>query len=310
MASTIGYCPEYYQQLEDNLNVLGITQRVYKVGSEDILGLVNKFWYQYCHFIKKNPVSTLEGISINVLYAFFHWLLRERKDSLGAANSLKTYWNDLCLVRQRLANAHDIRKDKKKKPVLLAEDEFELLKTLYTSTETTFLTSETHTAGFDYSTCRDHGQPAFYSVGEQPRVLIEIVFNITKGYLGEKDANEFGIPNVPVKPCLPICPHITILALLFADQAFAASSLTSPEQLFCLRIAPGQKQSPVPLKEEMAERPLFRRCQNAASGVQNSEEEALTDTTLRRQMTALGSITGIELPTGPYTFRRGNGQAL
>jgi hypothetical protein len=101
-----------------------------------------------------------------------------------------------------------------------------------------------------------------------------------------------------------------MLALLFADQAFAASSLTSPEQLFCLRIASGQKQLPVPLKEEMAERPLFRRCKNAVRGVQISEEEALADTTLRRQMTALGSITSMELPTGPYTFRRDNGQAL
>ena len=27
-------------------------------------------------------------------------------------------------------------------------------------------------------------------------------------------------------------------------------------------------------------------------------------------MTNLGIITGMELPTGPYTFRRGNGQAL
>ena len=54
---------------------------------------------RYYQFTKKNPVATLEGISINVLYAFFDWLLRERKDSLGAASSLQTYWNALCLVR-------------------------------------------------------------------------------------------------------------------------------------------------------------------------------------------------------------------
>ena len=46
MAHTIEHCPEYYQQLEDNLNVLELTQRVYKVGSENVLGLVKKFWYQ------------------------------------------------------------------------------------------------------------------------------------------------------------------------------------------------------------------------------------------------------------------------
>jgi len=72
-------------------------------------------------------------------------------------------------------------------------------------------------------------------------VLIEIVFNYTKGYLGEKDAyvflfyitftiasgcvavanersrNEFGIPDVPNEPCLLLCPYIIILALLFVD---------------------------------------------------------------------------------------------
>ena len=41
-----------------------------------------------------------------------------------------------------------------------------------------------------------------------------------------------------------------------------------------------------------------------------SKEEALADIILRPQMTNLGNITGMELPTGPYTFRRGNGQAL
>ena len=46
MAHTIEHCPEYYQQLEDDLNVLELTQRVYKAGSENMLGLVKKFWYQ------------------------------------------------------------------------------------------------------------------------------------------------------------------------------------------------------------------------------------------------------------------------
>lgn len=255
-------------------------------------------------------------------------------------------------MRQRLAIAHKLRKDKKKKPVLHAEDEFELLKTLYTSTETIFpheryrvqLALIMQLAGITgnrpsalLAVRYQHIKVALLKDpdgGEQPRVLIEIVFNHTKGYLGEKDAyvlifhimsaaasgcfavanergrNEFGIPDVPNEPCLLLCPHITMLALLFADQAFAASSLTSPEQLFRLRIASGQKQLPVPLKEEMAGRPLFRRCKSIVRSVQISEEEALADTTLRPQMTNLGSITGMELPTIPYTFRRGNGQAL
>ncbi|KAL9579753.1 MAG: hypothetical protein Q9203_006568 [Teloschistes exilis] len=135
---------------------------------------------------------------------------------------------------------------------------------------------------------------------------MEIVFHHTKGYLGEKDANEFGIPDVPNKPCLLLCPYITILALLFVDQAFAAPSLTSSEQLFRLRIALGQKQLQVPLKEELAERPLFRRCKNSVEGIQISEEYTLADTTLRPQMTNFGSITGMELPTGEITDAQRN----
>lgn len=137
--------------------------------------------------------------------------------------------------------------------------------------------------------------------------------NVALGYnavANERGRNEFGIPDVLNEPCLLLCPHITMLALLFADQAFAASSLTSPKQLFRLRIASGQKQLLVPLKEEMTERSLFRRCKNTVRNVQISEEEALAYTTLSPQMNTLGSITGMELPTGPYTFRRGNGQAL
>ncbi|KAL9580150.1 MAG: hypothetical protein Q9212_004664 [Teloschistes hypoglaucus] len=196
------------------------------------------------------------------------------------------------MVRQRLAIAHNLQKEKKKKPVLHAEDEFELLKTLYISTETTFPHERYRVQlalVMQLPGITGNRPSALLSVryqhikvnlledpdrGEQPRVLIEIVFHHTKGYLGEKDAygfpfhvvfapasdcvavangrgrNEFGIPDVPNEPCLLLCPHITMLALLFADQAFAAPSLTSPEQLFRLRIAPGQKQLPVRLQAQ------------------------------------------------------------
>ena len=126
----------------------------------------------------------------------------------------------------------------------------------------------------------------------------------------DRGRNEFGIPDVPNEPCLLLCPHITMLALIFADQAFAAPGLTSAEQLFRLRVPAGQKQLELPLKEEMQAIPLFRRCKGTVNGVRISDEEALADSTLRPQMITLGSVTGMELPTGPYTFRRGSGEAL
>jgi len=116
---------------------------------------------------------------------------------------------DFPQVRQRLANAHSLRKDKKKKPVLHAEDEFELLRTLYTSTETTFpheryrvqLALIMQLAGITGNRPSALLAVRYQHIkvtlledpagGEQPRVLIEIVFNHTKGYLGEKDAYVF-----------------------------------------------------------------------------------------------------------------------
>jgi len=94
----------------------------------------------------------------------------------------------------------------KKKPVLHAEDEFELLKTLYTSTEMTFRHERyrVQLGGMMQLAGITGNRPgALLAVryrhikvtllqdpngGEQPRVLIEIIFPNTKGYLGEKDA--------------------------------------------------------------------------------------------------------------------------
>lgn len=46
MAQTTEHSLEYYQRMEDDLNVLELTQRVYGKGSENMLGLVKNFWYQ------------------------------------------------------------------------------------------------------------------------------------------------------------------------------------------------------------------------------------------------------------------------
>ena len=40
------HAPEYYQHMEDDFDVLQFTQRVYGKGSENLLSLVKKFWYQ------------------------------------------------------------------------------------------------------------------------------------------------------------------------------------------------------------------------------------------------------------------------
>ena len=99
-------------------------------------------------------------------------------------------------------------------------------------------------------------------------------------------------------------------ALLFSNQAFAVPSLTSLERLFRLRTSSKQKQLLMSLKKKMTKRSLFRRHGNTVKSIQISDEQALADSILRSQMITLGSIIGMKLLTGSYTFRRGNGQAL
>lgn len=107
---------------------------------------------------------------------------------------------------------------------------------------------------------------------------------------------------MPNEPCLLLCPHLNLLTLIFSNQAFAAPKLTSPKQLFRLRILSGQKQLLMPLKEEMGHIPLFRRSENTVNGICISNDQTLPDSALRSWIVKLGSVTSMELPTGLYTF--------
>lgn len=112
------------------------------------------------------------------------------------------------------------------------------------------------------------------------------------------------------EPCLLLCPQITVLSLAFSDQAFAAEELSEPGHLFRLRIHVGLNQLELPWKTSILDTPLFRHVEPCSRGHRVSHERCATDNWVRKQMKALGEVTGFELPVGPYCFRRGNGEAL
>ncbi|KAK6419878.1 hypothetical protein LTR95_017003 [Oleoguttula sp. CCFEE 5521] len=101
-----------------------------------------------------------------------------------------------------------------------------------------------------------------------------------------------------------------LLSLIFADEAFAAPNLNTPQQLFRLRITPGLNQQELPINESMASTPIFSALQAMVKGTKVSRTASVTDNWLRRNVKELGLATGFELPVGPYCFRRGNGEAL
>lgn len=122
--------------------------------------------------------------------------------------------------------------------------------------------------------------------------------------------NTFEILEVPCEPCLLLCPQTVLLDLAFADSAFAAPDLNSPEQLFGLRIHPEQNQQPVPWKDTKLKVPLFCQSELMVHRVQMSCDQDFPDSTLHPCLKTLGDVTSIEPSVGTYCFRRGNGEAL
>ena len=125
-------------------------------------------------------------------------------------------------VKQQLPIKYGLRtekkKKKKKKPIMRAEDEFELLKTLYLSSKIAF-NHERHRvqlALIMQPVGTTGNRPAALLAvrylhvkvtllpdphrGERPRVLVEIVDKYINSYLGEKDASVF-----PSRPYLLLC---------------------------------------------------------------------------------------------------------
>jgi len=76
----------------------------------------------------------------------------------------------------------------------------------------------------------------------------------------------FPLPEIIFNPSLVLSPHVTLLGLLFADEAFLAPNLISAKKIGGLDIRPGYKQLPLHLKLEMANIPVFRKSVNTLYG--------------------------------------------
>ena len=128
--------------------------------------------------------------------------------------------------------------------------------------------------------------------------------------VNKSDKNEFETFDVSNELCLLLYSHITMLALLFVDQAFVIFFLTSSEQIFRFRITSKQKLLLMLLKKKMTERSLFQRCKNIVRNVQIFEKKAFAYIILDSQINTLESVTDMKLFTSSYIFRRDNEQAF
>jgi hypothetical protein len=109
---------------------------------------------------------------------------------------------------------------------------------------------------------------------------------------------------------LLLSPHVLLLGLIFADEAFAAPNLATAEQLSGLDIRPGYEQLPLLLKPSMANIPVFRKSVKTLYGWEISPDEPLPYSTLLHWVKDLGVLTGFPQITRPYCLRYGAGNAF
>lgn len=101
-------------------------------------------------------------------------------------------------------------------------------------------------------------------------------------------SNTFPIPKVIYDLSLIFSPHVVLEGIMFADQAFAPPSLTTPEKLSSLDIELGDNQLPILLDLEMADVPVFRSIKRKLDRWAVSEKEPLTYAVVRSSMIKLG----------------------
>jgi hypothetical protein len=122
--------------------------------------------------------------------------------------------------------------------------------------------------------------------------------------------NTFPLPEIIYDPSLILSPHVALLGLILADDAFLAPNLTSAEKISELDIRPGYEQLPLHLKPSMANTPVFRKSIKTLYGWEISLDQQLPYSTLLPWMKNLGVLTGFPQITRPYCLRYGAGNAF
>ncbi|KAF5520978.1 hypothetical protein CGCA056_v007802 [Colletotrichum aenigma] len=139
--------------------------------------------------------------------------------------------------------------------------------------------------------------------GGPHRLLLRLTPEFTKTYLGEKEHKTYTIPETIFDPSLLLSPHVFLLGILFRHQAFRAPSLTSPHHLSKLDIHNGEKELPLPFKEEVSDTFIFRRAIDTMAGYQISLDERISAGMMNGWTKRIGEILGFNYPTTAYTLR-------
>ncbi|KAI9763324.1 MAG: hypothetical protein M1840_000589 [Geoglossum simile] len=144
-------------------------------------------------------------------------------------------------------------------------------------------------------------------LGKRDVLVMGVTLLHTKGGQGQKKPKTYLFHE---DTNLVFCPITLFLALAFADKAFAAPGLTSPEQLFALKVLPGLHEQRLPWKESILNVPVFRRSIRSEDGIRVSPNQALPYFDFHYSLKQLGRATGFLQTITTYCIRRATGNAI
>ncbi|KAH0552930.1 hypothetical protein GP486_006872, partial [Trichoglossum hirsutum] len=290
------HSPEYYLNQEDEFNESEYINEDYSDNSCLLLDFIKEWFFQYCKYIRKDPEWTMRDISLCVINAFFDWLLNQRRGKGGRR------------ILRKLVKKHKLTKRKHEKTAMYVENLIEYLQTNLTTTKKQYtygrhriqLALFYQLAGFSGNRSqallnlqyRDIVVTLLWDPNGSPhRILIEFTCEFTKQFLGVKDVNKFPLPEIIFDPSLILSPHVFLLGLIFADQAFAAPNFISARQLSGLDIRPGYQQLELLLKPSILDVPVFRKSVRTGYRYEISSYELLSYVTLLSLMKAVGDVS-------------------
>ncbi|UQC77422.1 C2H2 finger domain-containing protein [Colletotrichum lupini] len=334
---------EYWLRELESFNEDSFACQDYSLGTTVLLDAVEGQWHQFCAVIKRDVQQCYATISTSIMHTFFDWLLNQkvgkdgrRKRGIKKKSSLGTYWKVFRLVYERaVGDKLDLKLNRSMhregnspgpKPVLqltspgsatLIEEQNEttlsIIKKSFKLRElrilaVLFLLLLAPVGSRPMATLNLRFKDIRVALARDPegglhKLLLWLTPEFTKTYLGEKEQKTYTIPETMFDPSLLLSPHVFLLGIIFRYRAFCAPSLTSPHHLQSLDIHPGEKELPLPLREDLNQTFIFRRAVETLTGYQMSRNQRISYGMMAAWVKRIGEIMGLKDPTIAYNLR-------
>ena len=109
---------------------------------------------------------------------------------------------------------------------------------------------------------------------------------------------------------LMFCPVLYMLALAFADNAFASDDIKSAQDIHKLIVPEFKESIYLKWKDEWMSRPIFRRACSTVDGPVTSMVKALPYASYASHLSRLAIGAGFRASFTAYAFRRGAAQVI